>query len=67
MRKLIVLGLLAMPLTACMDNDIQRGLLGAGVGAAFTSVTGGNLYTGAIIGGLFGTVCDDVSVCGARY
>jgi hypothetical protein len=39
-----------------MDNDIQRGLLGAGVGVALTSVTGGNLYTGAVIGGLFGTV-----------
>jgi type II secretory pathway component GspD/PulD (secretin) len=40
---------------------------GAGVGVALTSVTGGNLYTGAVIGGLFGTVCDDVNVCGARY
>ncbi len=67
MRKFIVLGLLAMPLTACMDNDIQRGLLGAGVGAALTSATGGNIYSGAIIGVLFGTVCDDLSVCGARY
>jgi osmotically inducible lipoprotein OsmB len=66
MRKLLALGLLAMPLSACMDNDIQRGLLGAGVGAALTQATGGNLYAGAVLGGLFGTVCDDVNVCGRR-
>jgi osmotically inducible lipoprotein OsmB len=67
MRKLLAIGLLAMPLSACMDNDIQRGLLGAGAGAALTHVTGGNLYAGAVLGGLFGTICDDVNVCGKRY
>jgi osmotically inducible lipoprotein OsmB len=67
MRKILAIGLLVLPLQACMDNDIQRGLVGAGVGAALTKATGGNLYAGAVLGGLFGTICDDVKVCGGRY
>ncbi len=67
MRKLLALTILVLPLAGCFDNDIQRGLLGAGAGAALASATGGSLGTGAVLGGLFGTICDDVNLCGARY
>ncbi len=67
MRKIFALTLLVLPLAGCLDNDIQRGLLGAGAGAALASITGGNLGAGALVGGLFGTVCDDVNLCGSRY
>ena len=67
MRKLFALGLLVMPLSACFENDIQRGLLGVGVGAALTHATGGSLMAGSILGGFAGTLCDDFNVCGPRY
>ena len=66
MRKILVLTILVLPLAGCFDNDIQRGLLGAGAGAALASVTGGSIGGGAIVGVLFGTVCDDVHLCGPR-
>ena len=67
MRKLIAVTLLVLPLAGCLENDIQRGLVGAGAGAALAGITGGSYGAGAIVGGLFGTVCDDVNVCGKRY
>jgi hypothetical protein len=63
MRKILAVGLLALPLSGCLQNDIQRGLVGAGAGTALTYVTGGNLAAGAVLGGLFGTVCDDLNIC----
>jgi hypothetical protein len=64
MRKILITLLLAVPLSGCLQNDIQRGLVGAGAGSALTYITGGNIYAGAVMGGLFGTVCDDLNVCG---
>ncbi len=67
MRKFVAITLLVLPLAGCFDNDIQRGLLGVGAGAALAGITGGSYGAGAIVGGLFGTVCDDLNLCGARY
>lgn len=66
MRKFLALTILVLPLAGCLDNDIQRGLLGAGAGAVLVQATGGDAVAGAVLGGLFGTVCDDVNVCGGR-
>jgi hypothetical protein len=54
MQKLIVLLLIATPLAGCMQDPGTRGLAGAVVGAAVADSTGGNLATGALIGGLAG-------------
>ena len=62
MRKLIVLIAVAGTLAAC-DNDAERGLVGAGAGAAVSAATGGNAVTGAVIGGAAGVFCDDLGVC----
>ena len=67
MRKFVAITLLVLPLAGCFDNDIQRGLLGVGAGAALAGITGGSYGAGAIVGGLFGTVCDDLNLCGASY
>ena len=67
MRKFVAIILLVLPLAGCFDNDIQRGLLGVGAGAALAGITGGSYGAGAVVGGLFGTVCDDLNLCGARY
>ena len=63
MRKLIILSLFALPLAGCVTNDVQRAAIGAGAGAVLADVTDNNVITGALIGGLAGTVCDDVSIC----
>jgi osmotically inducible lipoprotein OsmB len=67
MRKLILLSLIALPLAGCVTNDVQRGLIGAGAGAVLADVTDNNVATGALIGGIAGTLCDDVAVCGPRF
>ena len=52
----------ALTLSAC-DTDAERGLVGAGAGAAVASATGGSALTGAIIGGAAGVFCDDAGIC----
>ncbi|WP_420859312.1 hypothetical protein [Marivivens marinus] len=67
MRK-ISLALAAIAITglsACLDSDLERGLAGAAAGAVVADATGGNVVTGALIGGAAGATCDDfgVSAC----
>ncbi len=56
----ILLGTLALGLTACGyntgDRAVSGGLIGAGTGAAIGAVTGGSPLTGALIGGGVGAV-----------
>ena len=52
----------AFTLSAC-DTDAERGLVGAGAGAAISKATGGDALTGAVIGGAAGVFCDDAGVC----
>lgn len=48
-------------LAACEGTDLERGVMGAGVGAATAAATGRNVAAGAAIGGAAGVVCDDVT------
>ncbi|WP_298359228.1 hypothetical protein [uncultured Litoreibacter sp.] len=65
MRKsIITVGLVAIIGTvAACDNDAERGLVGAAGGAVVSKAVGGDLLTGAVIGGVGGVFCDDVGVC----
>lgn len=65
MRKqtFIIMALCATTLSACLDNDLQRGAVGAVGGAVVADALGGNALTGALIGGAGGLVCDDLGVC----
>ncbi|WP_058246527.1 hypothetical protein [Tropicibacter naphthalenivorans] len=51
----------SLGLAACEGTDLERGALGAGIGAAGAAATGGNVAAGAAIGGAAGVVCDDVT------
>jgi hypothetical protein len=51
----------ALGLSACGDTDIERGLSGAAIGGVSTAVVGGNIATGAIVGGAVGALCDDIT------
>ncbi len=65
MRKqtLILMALCATTLSACLDNDIERGGAGALGGAVIGKALGVDPITGAVIGGVGGLVCDDLGVC----
>ena len=65
MRKqtLIIMALCAATLSACLENDLQRGGVGALGGAVVADALGGNVVTGALIGAGAGLVCDDLGVC----
>ena len=55
-------------LSACapgvaIDNDTERGLVGAALGYGAAKAIDGDGGRGAIIGGLAGVFCDDAGVC----
>lgn len=48
-------------LTACLDNDAERALVGAGVGCvAGETVGNNNCVEGALAGGLIGALANDL-------
>lgn len=66
MRKLpalLALVLASTALAGCMQNDGQRALAGAAAGAVIADATDNSVLTGAALGGLAGTFCDDAGVC----
>lgn len=63
----VVIAMAAMiALGGCMQNDAQRGVVGAAAGGALAGVAGGDVVTGALIGGAAGVVCRDMNVSGCR-
>ena len=48
-------------LSACLDNDIQRGAVGAAAGAVVADAVGADPVTGAIAGGAAGALCDEIT------
>lgn len=68
MRKIILtLAVLTTPLAGCMQDDVTRGLGGAVAGGLLASATNNNVAHGMVLGGLGGTLCDDVGICRPRY
>lgn len=59
--RLILAAAAIASLSACLDNDLERGLAGAAAGAVIADATGGNAVTGAIVGGAAGALCDEVT------
>ncbi len=61
-KSITAFGLIAiLTLSACGDNDLERGASGALIGAGTTAVLGGSVVGGAIVGGAAGVFCDDFS------
>ena len=62
--RLILAATAIASLSACLDNDLERGLAGAAAGAVIADATGGDAVTGAVVGGAAGALCDEVtSIC----
>lgn len=64
--KLCAIGVVALALSACGNNDMQRGVTGAAAGALTAEVLGYDPLTGAALGGAAGALCDDAGVRGCR-
>lgn len=62
----LLLLLTTFALSGCLENNVQRGAVGAAGGAVIADATGGNAVTGAIIGGTAGYFCKDLNVPGCR-
>ena len=59
--KLILALVAATGLSGCLSNDLECGLAGAATGAVVADATGGSKTKGALIGGLAGTLANDVN------
>lgn len=59
--RLILAAAAIASLSACLDNDLERGLAGAAAGAVVADATGINPVTGALVGGAAGALCDNVT------
>jgi len=59
--RLILAAAAIASLSACLDNDLERGIAGAAAGAVIADATGGNVVTGAVVGGAAGALCDNVT------
>ncbi|HKL70628.1 hypothetical protein [Salibaculum sp.] len=57
--RLVIACLAVAGLSACLDNDLERGLAGAAGGAIVADAFGGDPVTGAIVGGAGGALCDE--------
>ncbi|KPP85021.1 MAG: hypothetical protein HLUCCA08_11630 [Rhodobacteraceae bacterium HLUCCA08] len=56
----------AVTLSACLDTDLERGLVGATGGALAADAMGGSVSRGVLIGATAGVLCDDLNVPGCR-
>jgi hypothetical protein len=65
MRKLKFLAVpcALLALAGCLENDGQRAIAGAAIGAGAASATHNNVLTGAAIGAAGGALCNDVGLC----
>jgi len=67
--KILAAVALGVALAGCMQTDGQRAVAGAAAGAVIADATDNNALTGAALGALAGTFCDDLNVpgCTERY
>ena len=62
MQKTFLVAIIAtLGLAACGDSDLERGVSGAAIGAVGAELTGGDVVTGAAVGGAAGVLCDDLT------
>ena len=66
-KLVLVAGVAAALLAGCTQNiqptDMDRALIGAGVGATAAHLGGHSVIKGAALGGAAGALCDDVRLC----
>lgn len=66
LKPFALIAVTILGLSACVETDAERGLIGAAGGAVISDATGGSPVTGAVIGGAAGYFCRDLNVPGCR-
>lgn len=68
LRPILLLGVV-FTLSACLDNDAERAVVGGLAGGALAAATDNNVAAGVAIGAAAGAFCDDLNVpgCVPRY
>jgi osmotically inducible lipoprotein OsmB len=70
-KSIILLALLTLPLSACMQDPASRGLAGAAAGALIADALDENMVAGAALGGLAGAATCGIELglppCQPRY
>ena len=70
-KSIILLALLTMPLSACMQDPASRGIAGAAAGALIADALDENMVAGAALGGLAGAATCGIELglppCQSRY
>ena len=61
-RTIAVFTTLSLPLAGCMEDPATRGLAGIAGGALVSDAFGGDVLTGAVIGGLAGVASCGIDV-----
>lgn len=61
-KTVAALALLTLPVAGCMEDPATRGLAGVAGGALVSDAFGGDVLTGAIIGGLAGVASCGIDV-----
>lgn len=64
--RLLLAVVVAGSLSACLDTDLERGLVGATGGAVAAEAMGGSVTRGVLIGATAGVLCDDLNVPGCN-
>ncbi|WP_333713589.1 hypothetical protein [Yoonia sp.] len=65
MRKIsIILSAVAVfGLAGCLDNDVERGVVGAGAGLVASELLGTDRTGSMLVGAAAGVFCDDAGIC----
>jgi osmotically inducible lipoprotein OsmB len=66
LKPLLVALAALLSLSACLETDAERGLVGAAGGAVAADALGVNPVTGALAGGALGYFCDELNVPGCK-
>lgn len=64
-KSILIAGIAAFSLSACLDSNLERGVAGAGAGVVAANVLGTDPAATALAGAAAGLFCDDVGVCRA--
>ena len=62
-KSIILAAVAAFGLSACLESDVERGVVGAGAGVVVGNAIGVDPVAAGAAGVAAGLLCDDVGVC----
>lgn len=62
-KSIILAAVAAFGLSACLESDVERGVVGAGAGVIVGNAIGVDPVAAGAAGVAAGLLCDDVGVC----